>query len=192
MNGCLKKKMSRFVLLFMAFIQLCLSSGCSSSRLQKIYPYSFVERFADRDSLYGSLVIPCGKNRFVIMEESVIYDVLYHKDYQSQYLTYENFLLDILNNQDSAIIKDKWRLKGIRINTKIQKEGYEDFDSFSEKYTYGIPSMDTNILRVKNQYSQLEDQIIRVFFNNGYYIFWDCYEAHYVLSVNAECLPPSL
>lgn len=182
--------MERIIVIFLSVLLLF---GCGRA-VPVSYSDVFVGRFAERDSIRGSLAIPFTDRCFVLEEEEIIRSRLYYDCYSGEYATYELLLKDLFNYPGKIDLGRIGINQYIKIDDGLDKEAEKNYNLFLIHYTEprsGCNAGEVSLV-IKPEYSSLSEQIVRVCFNHGLYIFRDCYSGQWTIRNRAEAFPPQL
>lgn len=137
------------------------------------YSYDYVRRFSQRDSLTGCMVIPRTDDHFIFAHQSELYSE-FCKNADST-ISFPDFLQSILDKKYPF----KWN-RAFRIIPHIQQEALDDFPRFLKKYTRELPPSKIYGRRweVREEYLNLQEQIVRMCAYHGYFIFSPDFPPH--------------
>ena len=159
---------------------------------QNAFPRDFLDRFVDTTIIAGYLVIPVPEESFVLLDNEIVRSRLFYDNHFHEYKSYSDFLEELMNHPGSIdVTQDLGLTRKEHINEKLQRESHLDFKRFKRKYLKRIDPEGT-VFEVKNRFHKKERQVLKICFDNGYYLYWTDVYAKWIIASHPISLPPDM
>ncbi len=163
----------------LSLIILCFfATGCRSSRPDTPPKYSqdFLSNYiADGYTQSLVMLVPCSDSSFVFVNHDDLYTD-YSIRYRERYLSFMEFLYDIMNKPGSIRVWKASEPVVFHIDPRMQDEMEQDFFSFLTHYTrsqdrqFEKKDQYKRVYAVRYDYRDIEPAILKMCFDSGLYI----------------------
>jgi len=141
------------------------------------------------DNFNGIVVVPITKNDIRLINSRILFNVIYSVHYKDQFASYKIFVNNLVNNNIRDIVKY------IKPQKTIDKKFLFIYKEYSKK---GLSFIIDKYL-IKDDFGNLffkakyELSIVKIMFENNYYIYFDDYRGIYIFNLNVRMsFPPCL
>ena len=164
-------------------ILLWFMSSCKSSQNNAVYTESFLLRYCDPNNPGCYLAIPIDKRSFTVLDNDIVRSLVYYDHFFDSYPDYNSFLEDLMNKPGCIT------LKNYLPNITIEKTDNDFQKAILENQNEYLNEWGPSSYTIKEERKDKLFLIIKAFFDNGDYIYYNDYYGAYIIHKDPIVLP---